>query len=259
MPYTFKKVGDKYAVYKKDTGKLVGKTKGTKEALRKYLSALHIHAESINTDMKTNGKIKLASLVKLTESEASKERMSSTQKKAFLEAVYRFAEHANDIYRKHSLRETSKYLGELIEAASKLTLSETEDWFDSATVGRHMKHLSEAHKIFEKTSHEIETLQQRLESCYEDIGSTLNKYYDIGGMVNEASDSHVAGPTDYQRFFQKAMKKFNVQEPGDLGDERDKRKFFNWVDKNYNSSKEPGKDGEKKKEEETKKEPKKEK
>ena len=35
MPYKYKKVGNKYAVYKKSNGKLVGKTKGTKEALRK--------------------------------------------------------------------------------------------------------------------------------------------------------------------------------------------------------------------------------
>jgi hypothetical protein len=42
MPYKYKKVGNKYAVYKKSNGKLVGKTKGTKEALRKYLSALYI-------------------------------------------------------------------------------------------------------------------------------------------------------------------------------------------------------------------------
>jgi hypothetical protein len=45
MPYKVKKQGDKYAVYKKDTGKLVGHTAGNKEALRKYLAALHINAK----------------------------------------------------------------------------------------------------------------------------------------------------------------------------------------------------------------------
>ena len=43
MPYTYKKEGDKYVVYKKDGGKRVGATKGTKEALKKYLAALHMH------------------------------------------------------------------------------------------------------------------------------------------------------------------------------------------------------------------------
>lgn len=49
MPYKYKKVGDKYVVYKKDTGKRVGATAGNKTALRKYLSALHINAkEGVN-------------------------------------------------------------------------------------------------------------------------------------------------------------------------------------------------------------------
>jgi hypothetical protein len=243
MPYIARKQGDKYAVYKKDTGKLVGHTAGNKEALRKYLAALYINAESIKLEnMKPNKTIKLASLINLKESEQHPvDGMSTEQKKAFLEAVYRFAEHSNDIYRTHSLRETSKHLSTLIEAAHQLTLSETEDWFDANTVNRHMKHLDEAHKIFEKTASEMSVLQQRLESAYEDIGGTLSKYYDINGMVNEASAEAGAG-ADYQKFFQKAMKKFKIQEPGDLEDDKSKKKFFNWVDTNYTAKTEPAKD-----------------
>jgi hypothetical protein len=59
MPYKVKKQGDKYAVYKKDTGKLVGRTAGNKEALRKYLSALHLNANESS--------IKLADLLKEAE------------------------------------------------------------------------------------------------------------------------------------------------------------------------------------------------
>lgn len=48
MPYTHKKVGNQYCVYKKDTGKKVGCTDGNKEALRKYLAALHINDSKIS-------------------------------------------------------------------------------------------------------------------------------------------------------------------------------------------------------------------
>ena len=41
MPYSVRKQGDQYCVYKKDSGKKVGCTDGTKEALRKYLGALY--------------------------------------------------------------------------------------------------------------------------------------------------------------------------------------------------------------------------
>ena len=236
MPYSVRKKGSKYCVYKKETGEKVGCTAGNKESLRKYLAALHIHEEFTNIKNMKNKPIKLSSLIKLSESH-DKIPMTTEQKKAFLEAVYKFAEHSNSIYRSHNIKETARYLGELIEAASNLTLSETEDWFDNVTVGRHMKHLSEAHKIFEKTAAEMDTLQQRLEAAYEDIGSTLNKYYDMGGMVNEASAVAGAGQ-NYQKFFQKAMKRFKIQEPSDLETDRQKKKFFNWVDANYTSEKE---------------------
>lgn len=49
MPYTARKVGDQYCVYKKDSGEKVGCTDGNKESLRKYLAALHLNAnESVN-------------------------------------------------------------------------------------------------------------------------------------------------------------------------------------------------------------------
>jgi hypothetical protein len=53
MPYKVKKEGDKYVVYKKDTGKRVGSTAGNKEALKKYMAALHLNAkESVKEDAK---------------------------------------------------------------------------------------------------------------------------------------------------------------------------------------------------------------
>jgi hypothetical protein len=41
MPYNVRKERGKYCVYKKDGGRKVGCTKGTKEAKKKYLAALH--------------------------------------------------------------------------------------------------------------------------------------------------------------------------------------------------------------------------
>jgi len=49
MPYTYRKVDNKYCVYKKDGGKKVGCTDGTKTALKKYLTALRMH-EGMLTD-----------------------------------------------------------------------------------------------------------------------------------------------------------------------------------------------------------------
>jgi len=51
MPYTYKKQGDQYCVYKKDTGKKVGCTDGTKEALNKYLAVLHMSTNKMKNEL----------------------------------------------------------------------------------------------------------------------------------------------------------------------------------------------------------------
>lgn len=245
MPYTYKKEGDKYVVYLKKTGKRVGATKGNKAALKKYLAALHVHTKN-ESYMKNSKPIKLKSLLNLRESEERDDKtMDKDQKKAFLEAVYQFADHSKSIYRQHNIKEVSQYLGELLEAAEHLTLSETQDWFDNVTVSRHMKHLGEAYKIFEKTATEMDTLQQRLEACYEDIGETLGKYYDINGMVNEVNEATEANPEqekEYRKFFTKSLKKFKVKGPEDLETDKQRKKFFNYIDKNYQAPSEPKED-----------------
>ena len=180
---------------------------------------------------------------KLLKESVETDKMSKDQKKQFLESVYKFSEYADSIYRPVSLEETTKYLRELIEAAGKLTLEETDEWFDNVTVSRHMKQLSESYKLFEKTSKEISVLQQRLESLYEDIGSTLGKYYDIKEMVREAqetmteSKSKKGSGEEYQKYLSKGLEKFKIDSPEELETAQKKKKFFKHVDSNYSKSK----------------------
>lgn len=50
--------------------------------------------------------------------------------------------------------------------------------------------------------------------------------------------------TKYQKFFRKALKKFGVSDPSEFESEEEKKKFFDYVDKNYKSDveKETGKE-----------------
>ena len=64
MPYTSKKVGDQYCVYKKDGGKKVGCTDGTEEALKKYLAALHLNAKEGVNNQKVTKLNELRTLIK---------------------------------------------------------------------------------------------------------------------------------------------------------------------------------------------------
>jgi hypothetical protein len=104
---------------------------------------------------------------------------SKEERNAFLESVKQFTAYKNDIYRSNNLREITQQIGNLISAAEGFTIKETDGWFDNITTNRDIKRLKESYKVFEQTSKELTQLQQRLESCYEDIGSGLARYYDV--------------------------------------------------------------------------------
>ena len=76
--------------------------------------------------------------------------------------------------------------------AASHTLQETEDWFDKVTVSRNMKELTNHSKQFSKIAEEASSVQQRLAGLYEDMGSILNRYYDI-------PETHIPGHDDDDR------------------------------------------------------------
>ena len=116
--------------------------------------------------------------------EEQDEKMSVDERNSFLEAVANFHKLGEMIYSNARLQEVTKTLKSVMERAEKVTMSESEHWFDNVTVSRHMKQMNEAMKIFEKTAGEMNGLQQRLESAYEDMGGVLNKYYRIGEALD---------------------------------------------------------------------------
>ena len=101
---------------------------------------------------------------------------------AFLENVKNYSLHGQNIYRQGNLKEIADTLSKLAEQASVHTLQELEDDFDKITVGRNMKELKGYSDQFKKFANEAHTLQQRIESLYEDMGSILNRYYIIDGI-----------------------------------------------------------------------------
>ena len=80
MPYSYHKKGDQYIVTKKDTGKEVGRTKGTKEALNKYLAALHINAN----ENKTMKKSELTKMIQEVIKEVLSERSTNKVNEAYV-------------------------------------------------------------------------------------------------------------------------------------------------------------------------------
>ena len=174
----------------------------------------------------------LSQIVKEKYGEQS-QKISSKQVGEALRSYNRLGEA---LYQQQSLKETAKKLSQIAEMAATHTVQETEDWFDKVTVSRNMKELTNHSKSFAKIAEEASSVQQRLAGLYEDMGMILNRYYDI--PESEEKDKEEYGSNtieegDYEAFFQKAMKKFGISSPDELGSDEEKKKFFNYVDKNY--------------------------
>jgi len=156
------------------------------------------------------------------------------------EALKNYNKLGETLYQQQSLKETAKSLSQIAEMAASHTLQETEDWFDKVTVSRNMKELTNHSKAFSKIAEEASSVQQRLAGLYEDMGMILNRYYDI--PEGEEKEKEEYGDTikegDYEEFFQSAMKKFGISSPDELGSDEEKKKFFNYVDKNYQAKSE---------------------
>jgi hypothetical protein len=85
-------------------------------------------------------------------------------------------------------------------------------------------------QLFEKTAGEINTLQQRLESVYEDIGSVLNKYYKINeneldAVGHEDSDINNDGQVNNSDEYLMARRKAISKNIDDNISEREINKF----------------------------------
>ena len=189
----------------------------------------------VSTPAINQGYGSLSQIVKEKYGETSEtKKVSSDQVK---EALQNYNKLGEALYQQQSLKETAKKLSQIAEMAASHTLQETEDWFDKVTVSRNMKELTNHSKSFSKIAEEASSVQQRLAGLYEDMGSILNRYYDIPEGAEQVDkdeqDKESIKEGDYEEFFQSAMKKFGISSPDELGSDEKKKKFFNYVDKNY--------------------------
>jgi hypothetical protein len=154
--------------------------------------------------------------------------MTNEQKMAFLEAVKAYKSFGETVYRNEGLAEVYESIKGLVESAGKNMVKETEGSFDGITVGRHVKRMNESFKIFEKTLREVGTLQQRLESTYDEIGEVLGKYYEINELEegNEFGAARAKAIANGDSEFSVDGKKYPVKGV-DKDDKENAKKFAN--------------------------------
>ncbi len=171
--------------------------------------------------IKPVGTIEMATMVNEDEQQESKKIDTDS----FLGMVNRFGRIGEDI-KINDLRSIANVLKNVAETAKIHTESLQEDWFDRVTVSRNMKELNNHSKQFSKIAEEAANLQERMRGLYEDMGNIMGRYYEINEKITEDDD--------YEQFFQSALKKFDASSPADMDNDK-KKKFFNYVDKNYDA------------------------
>lgn len=104
--------------------------------------------------------------------------MSKEEKRAFMETVKNFSALGQSVYGKGDLQELTERVKHIVENAQRI-MNEKADWFDQVSLKRENKRLQEDYNVFESTAKEMLQLQERLSMAYENIGQSLNRYYDI--------------------------------------------------------------------------------
>jgi len=123
-------------------------------------------------------------LVNESKVEENFRKLTIEEKQVVNSTIAKFNKFNEHIYRPNSVKEVIGAIKELCELAGKVALSETDDWFDSVTVKKDVKEINANLTKFEKVATEVNTMQQRMEALYEDIGQKLGRYYQIGESDN---------------------------------------------------------------------------
>lgn len=157
--------------------------------------------------------------------EEKEKGMTNEEKRAFVEAVASYRQLGEMISHRGDLIEIHENIKKIVESAGQLTLKETGDWFDKVTVSRHMKSMNESYKVFSNSIKEVVTLQQRMESAYDEIGEVLGKYYEIkeGNSFGSARAKAIAAGDEE---FEVDGKKYKVTSVDDE-DKENAKKFAN--------------------------------
>lgn len=104
--------------------------------------------------------------------------LSIEEKRNFVQELKNFSAMGESVYGKGNLQELCERVRNIVEKAQAIALEEG-DWFNEVAHKRHFKRLEEDYRLFEETAKEISQLQGRLSMAYENIGSALNRYYDV--------------------------------------------------------------------------------
>ena len=128
--------------------------------------------------------MKLKDLLSENSRDGFNNSLTREEKRDIMDGISKFNDFGAKLYKTNEIAEMVEAIKNMTAGASQLALQETDGWFDGVTVKRDMKEVNNSVKLFEKAAKELSTLQQRLESVFEDVGHKLGKYYNISEAMD---------------------------------------------------------------------------
>lgn len=102
-----------------------------------------------------------------------------------LRAIKEYNKYGKMIYREGNLVELSNLMSEIAKFAGKFTVENANDWFDTVTIKRNMNELNKLSGNFSKIAKEVQAYQDRMSALYEDMGTILNRYFEIEDIIDD--------------------------------------------------------------------------
>jgi len=120
-------------------------------------------------------------------------KLTSEQKRAIMGMINDFNKYGQCLQREKSLTEIAKKLSTISKHAETMLTHEDGNWFDKNTIQRHAKELKKHTEDFVKVANEAHLLEQRMLALFDDLGSILNKYFEIADLPDVQIPTSVGG------------------------------------------------------------------
>lgn len=134
-----------------------------------------------------------------------------------LDLISSYANYGKALRQTENLIEIGMHVNDIVDMAEQIVLSETNDWFDESTVKRNAKEMKAHSKEFVKTVSEAQRLMERAQALYDDIGTKLNRYFDIKELTeSQDGDGVEDDASQIAHFKPKTFDVVNMKEENSL-------------------------------------------
>ena len=104
--------------------------------------------------------------------------MSKEEKQQFVQEIANFSALGESVYGKGDIEEIVERVKNIVERAERI-MTESDDWMSNVAHKKGNKRMHEDYRDFEQAARDLKEAQERMSMCYENIGTHLNRYFDV--------------------------------------------------------------------------------